>query len=110
MTKYYKGVCKMDMILKRLNEKGWFLMFSWQMPDKTLCKVFRRMKEPQFVISVCGIDEDIMYGDAEVKSAWIEKFIKDNDLERKMLQLIEEQTKKFKYIEKRVKDYHAMRT
>ena len=88
----------MNLLLQDLNKNGWFLMFSWQMSDGTLHKVLRRSKSPEFVVSVSGIDENRMYGDAIVKCSWIDKFIEENELENKYAEFMIQKAKIIKEI------------
>ena len=89
----------MDLILKRLNQMGWYLMLSWQNPDRSLCMVARRTKEPQFVVSSRGDEEGRMLGDLEVKAAWLEKFIEENSLEAKFDEFVRKKEESIRFIQ-----------
>lgn len=72
-----------NIILKRINSKGWRMIFSTQSLEKGYF-FFKRINNPQFSVSVVGDDESRVYGDAEVEIAWIERFIEENELENKI--------------------------
>ena len=46
--------------------------------------LFRRLIEPEFSIVTIGKTEEEVYRKAEVKISQIDRFIQDNDLDRKM--------------------------
>lgn len=93
----------MNKILKEINDKHWFLMFSWQMPNGLIYMVFRRTKEPSFVISSCGSDENRIFGEINTQASWIEKFINENGLEPKFDEFIRMKNKSIKYVENNIK-------
>jgi len=73
-------------------------MFSWQMPDSKICIVVKRKNEPQFVVSHCGYDEGKILGEIEVKVAWIESFMEENEIESKFIDFVEKKIESIKYI------------
>lgn len=93
----------MNKILKELNDKHWLLMFSWQMPNGLIYMVFKRTKEPSFVISSCGSDENRIFGEINTQSSWIEEFIKENKLESKFKEFSMKKSKSIKYVKDNVR-------
>jgi len=88
----------MNQILRNINKKGWLLMFSWQLPNGEIYMVFRRIREPQFVVSVSGGDGRDLYSDAEIKIAWLEDFVEREQLDGKWDEFEKYMNKKIKFI------------
>ena len=92
----------MNKLLKDLNKKGWFLLFSWQMSDNSLCMIFRRVEMPEFVVFGMGKDENRVLGELSVKASWMDGFIKKHDLEAKYAEFADDKNKTIKYIKNKM--------
>ena len=92
----------MNKLLKDLNKKGWFLLFSWQLSDNSISMIFRRAKMPEFVVFAIGSDENRVLGELSVKASWMDGFIKKHDLEAKYAEFVDDKKKTLKYLNNKI--------